>query len=336
MSEPAAQPPTVFVTGATGFIGSHLVEELQRRGYGEIRCLVRSRLKWLEGVDITPVRGEIEDTPELRAALRDVDYVYHVGGVTRATEWKTFEDSNVRATLTLLDLATQESPSLKRFLVTSSLAAVGKCDVAVATEGVPMRPVSDYGRSKAAMERKLQRRIGEGGGVPITIIRPPAVYGPREADIYTFFQTLARGIAPIVGRGSEPALTLVHAHDLVRGMVDAAESEAAIGRTYFIGSERAYTWNEVIDAAKAALGRKVLTIPVPESLVGTVGAASEVYGRITGTYPPLNREKAREIRYANKICSSRRAHRDFGYRQQVALDEGIRETIEWYQKEGWL
>jgi dihydroflavonol-4-reductase len=328
--------PSVFVTGATGFIGSHLVEELRRRGYGDIRALVRSELKWLEGMEVEPVRGEIRDTPELRRALKDVDYVYHVGGVTRATDWKAFEDANVRATMALLDLAREESPELKRFVVTSSLAAVGRCDVAVATEGVPMRPVSEYGRSKAEMERKLQRRMGNENLPPTTIIRPPAVYGPREADIFTFFQTLSKGFAPIVGSGTEPALTLVHARDLVRGMIDAAESDVTIGRTYFIGSERAYSWKEIIDAARSALGRRTLTIPVPEVLVGAVGAASEFYGRVTGTYPPLNREKAREIRYACKICSSRRATRDFGYRQEIPLEDGIRETIEWYRAAGWL
>lgn len=328
--------PRVFVTGATGFIGSHLVEELQRRGYGEIRALVRSELRWLEGMDVVPVRGQIGDTSEIRSALKDVDYVYHVGGVTRATDWKTFEEANVRSTLTLLDLAKQESPALKRFVVTSSLAAVGKCDVAVATEGVPMRPLSEYGRSKAEMERKLQRRMSSEDFPPTTVIRPPAVYGPREADIFTFFQTLSRGFAPVVGSGTEPALTLVHVRDLVRGMVDAAESDATVGRTYFLGSERAYSWKEIIDAARSALGRRTLTIPVPEQFVGAIGAASEFVGRITGTYPPLNREKAREIRHACKICSSRRATRDFDYRPVVSLEDGIRETIDWYRAEGWL
>jgi dihydroflavonol-4-reductase len=328
--------PSAFVTGATGFIGSHLVEELQRRGYDDVRCLVRSRMKWLEGMNVTPVHGEIEDGPALRDALKDIDYVYHVGGVTRATDWKTFERANVRSTLLLLGMAQAESPDLRRFVVTSSLAAVGRCDVAVATEGVPMRPVSDYGRSKAEMERKLQRRMGGNDMPPTVIIRPPAVYGPREADIFTFFQTLTKGIAPVVGSGSEPALTLVHVRDLVRGMVDAAESDATIGKTYFLGSERAYSWKEIIAAARQALGTRGLTIPVPEVLVGPIGAASEYWGRITGTYPPLNREKAREIRYACKICSSRRAARDFGYQQEVVLEDGIRETIAWYRKEGWL
>lgn len=334
--EAACSGKIAFVTGGTGFIGSHLVEELHRRGYAEVRALVRSKPRWLEGLDVVHVRGQLADTPELRSALRGVDYVYHVGGVTRARDWQTFEKANIDDSMLLLKLIEEESPDVKKVLMTSSLAVVGECDTAVATETVPLRPVSDYGRSKELMERAIARYQEAPGALPIVVVRPPAVYGPREADIFEFFKTLSRGIAPVVGSGNEPALTLVHARDLVRGMVDAAESDRTTGRTYFIGSDRAYTWNEIKNAAGKALGKRALTITVPDALIAPVGAVVEMFGRLTGTYPPLNREKAREIRDACKICSSARARRDFGYAQQVGLEEGIEETIRWYRTNEWL
>ena len=190
------------------------------------------------------------------------------------------------------------------------------------------------------MEQALARPTQDGivylQEMPITIVRPPAVYGPREADIYTFFKTVSRGVCPIVGTGHEPEISLVHVRDLVRGMVDAAESDASAGETYFIGSETPYAWREIKAATTAALGRGALTIPVPGALVGTMGTVVEFASKLFGKYPPLNREKAREIRETTKICSTEKAQRDFGYRQEVSLGEGVHETIAWYRAEGWL
>ena len=329
-----------FVTGGTGFIGSHLVEELLRRGYREVRCLVRKELRWLEGLDIVPVRGDFSRIDVLWEAVRDADVVLHVAGVTRARDWATFEQGNITATLNLLGTILEANPNVRKVLITSSLAAVGYCPGGVATEESPLRPISAYGRSKALMEQALRAPHADGPSfaerLPIVIVRPPAVYGPREADIYTFFRTVSRGLCPIVGSGRRPELSLVHVRDLVRGMVDAAESDVTTGQTYFIGSEQFYSWREIRDATLKALGRRALTVHIPPFLVEPIGALVELAGRLTGTYPPLNREKAREIRHACKMCAVDKARRDFGYRQQIGLEEGIQETIAWYRQQGWL
>ena len=328
-----------FVTGATGFVGSHLAEELRQRGYSEVRCLVRSRLKWLAGLDVTPVRATLSDVEQLWEALNGVTHVYHLGGVTRAEDWRAFQENNVRATLSLLGAVRQAAPGVERVLVTSSLAAVGRCEQEVADEGVPLRPVSRYGRSKAQMEKALAARHDMRASfhdqLPITVVRPPAVYGPRDRDILDFFRAVSKGICPVVG-GGHGRLSLVYAPDLARGMAAAAE-EGTAGETYFLGGrEEAYTWNEVKDAATQALGRRALTVPVPGPLVGAVGAASEAWGKITGSYPPLNREKAREIRHACKVCSSAKARQAFGYAPSTSLETGVTRTIQWYRAEGWL
>jgi len=342
----ATNGETVFVTGGTGFVGSHLVEELLRRGAAEVRCLVRSEPKWLEEIRdaaperLTYVEGELSNIELLWDALDGVDRVYHVGGRTRARTYEALQKANVTSTMNLLGAVKHAAPNVNRVLVTSSLAAVGRCDAAEATEDMPLQPVSRYGRSKAEMEASIrnphQMTESYADALPITVVRPPAVYGPRDRDILQFFQAVQRHICPVAGSASEPAISLVYVRDLARGMAECAESDATDGGTYFIGSEHPYSWNDVKDAATAALDTWAVTIPVPTPLVGIVGAASEFAGQLTGDYPALNREKAKEIRLACTICSSEKARQDFGYRQEISLADGVADTIEWYKSRGWM
>lgn len=327
------QGKSAFVTGGTGFVGSHLVEALQKRGYTDIRCLVRSDPKWLSGMDVTLVPGSFERPDELAESMNGVDVFFHVAGLTRSLQWDEFDRANVSGTFALLDVLRKVPRPPGRVLITSSLAAVGRADADIADEDTPFDPVSMYGRSKAMMEQGLAPYADD---LDLVVIRPPAVYGPRDTDVLAFFQTVARGICPVVGGGSRPAVSLIHVSDLVRGMVDAAEHPDTIGRTYYIGSRRPYSWNEVRDAAAAVLERRVLTIPVPPAIIPVVGAAAEWAGRLFGTYPPLNREKAREIRHACIMCSSERAEREFGFVERIGLVEGVRETIAWYREQGWM
>lgn len=324
---------SAFVTGGTGFIGSHLVEELIRRGVREIRCLVRTERKWLEGLPIRVVRGDLFDDEVVRDAVRDVDVVFHNAGTTRARSWDEFRRNNVETTVRLLETVATVHPAVSRVVVTSSLAAVGACDGDVATESNELRPVSRYGRSKSLMENEIRSFDDR---VPVTVIRPSSVYGPRDADIYTFFKSVDLGICPVVGNVSKPVLSLVHVRDLVRGMVDAATADAAVGETYFLGSETFYSWSDVKEAATEALESRALTVSIPPALVGLVGSIVEGIGRLTGSQPPLNRDKSREIRRACKMCSVEKAKRELGYRQLIPLGEGVHETISWYRREGWL
>ncbi len=336
MSESA---PLAFVTGGTGFIGSHLVEELLRRGFA-VRALVRKEPRWLAGLPVEPVHADFSDIERLWEALRGVDFVFHNAGVTRAKDYETFERVNVKGTLNLLGAVRMAAPDVRRVLVTSSLAAVGRTDVCPATPASALNPVSRYGRSKLEMERAIMAAEIAGAklteALPLTVVRPSSVYGPRESDIFTMIESAQKGVFPILGSGSAPALSLVHARDLVRGMVDAALSETAAGGTYFLGSLRQYTWREVADAVSDALGRGVWKLPVPRALVRPVGAMVELGGRLVGKYPPLNREKAREALYACAMCDSSPAARDFDYRQRISLEDGMKETVAWYRQEGWL
>jgi nucleoside-diphosphate-sugar epimerase len=171
--------------------------------------------------------------------------------------------------------------------------------------------------------------------LPLTIVRPPAVYGPRDRDILDFFQAVKRHVCPVVG-GSGPALSLIHVRDLARGMIDLAHASNTVGETFFLSSPRPYAWREIRDAATDALDTWAVTVPVPGPLIGAVGAAAELWGRISGRYPPLNREKAREIRQACTACTHAKAAGYVDFAPKIALEAGVAETIDWYQKQGWL
>lgn len=329
-----------FVTGGTGFVGSHLVEELWRRNVDEIRCLVRSDPKWLSALDVEYVHGDLSDVEALWTALDGVTHVYHTAGLTRAPDWQPFHDVNVQGTLNLMGAVKHAAPDVERILVTSSLAAVGRGADGPATEDDPLRPVSRYGRSKARMEEALRERHemtrSYWEDLPITVVRPSAVYGPRDRDILDFFQAVQRHVFPVVGSSTEPVLSLVHVRDLVEGMVAAGHAPEAEGETYLLGSNRPYAWTEVKQAATDALDTWAVTLPIPPFLVGAVGTIAEAWGTLTGTYPPLNRDKARELRHACTACAIDKAARDFDYTPSVPLASGVSATIDWYRDEGWL
>ena len=333
---PDLSPPVAFLTGGTGFVGSWVAEELLRRGY-TVRALVRSAPKWLEGLDVEIVRGDLSDADALRQGVAGADAVVHVAGLTRARDQATLDRANVEGTVRLLDAVRQHGAAVRRVLVTSSLEAMGPNRIGPdgraipATEADVPQPVSMYGLSKARMETA----VGQYADLPVTIVRPPAVYGPREADIYEMIRGAARGLFPIVGDGAARRLSLVHARDLARGMVDLLEAPDAAGETYFLGSERGYSWEEVRSAVEGALGRRTLRLPVPGALIGVAGALAEGVGGLVGTLPPLTRDKAEAARHA-WVCSVEKAGHDVGYRQRVPLAEGMAETVAWYRQHGWL
>lgn len=322
----------VFVTGGSGFVGSHLVEALEARGYDEVRCLVRQRLGWLEKIPHSPVSADLSDPDALAEAMTGCGMVFHVAGRTRAQSWAEFESANIQGTVNLLEAARRLNDP-PRVQIVSSLAAVGQSADSVASETTPLRPVSQYGRSKAEMETAIKPFFEQ---IDIHVVRPPAVYGPRDTDIFTVLQGAAKGVFPVVGGSSGPALTLVHVRDLVRGMIDAAEAPGTRGQTYFIGADPAHSWAEVRDAAAAALGRRVFTLRIPAGLIVPVGTVVEKVGGVFGQYPPLNREKAIEIRDACIMCTSEAAERDFGYTARIPLADGFREAVQWYRERGWL
>lgn len=326
----------VLVTGATGFIGSHVADKLLEKGY-DVRCIARksSNLRWLEGKNIEIVSASLDDKQSLADAVRGVDYIYHIAGLTFARNYDEFLKGNRDATRNLLEAAREHAPNLKRFLFVSSQTVVGpsKSFDEPINEETPCKPLTSYGKSKKAAEDEVLKFKGI---IPFTIVRAPAVYGPRDTAIYDIFKTVKMGLGTMIGF-DDKYISLIHSDDLSRGIIQAAESEASLNKTYFISSEEFYTWKQLISVIAEQMGKKfVLKIRLPHPLVLAVAGISEFFGKFSSKPPVFNYEKGIDFIQTYWTCSTESAVKDFGYHQQMTIEAGMKNTIQWYKENKWL
>jgi dihydroflavonol-4-reductase len=323
-----------FVTGGTGFIGSHLVDRLLAKGY-TVRCLVRdpNKLGYLANLPVEKYYGDLFSTDVLEQAMTGADYVYHVAGVVASKTKEGFYRGNRDATRNIIETVARVNPRLKKFIHVSSLAAVGPgTDQIPVDETTPFHPITTYGKSKMEAEREVLKFTGT---LPITIVRPPAVYGPRDTATFDFFKTIYGGLEPIVGF-TDKYVTLVHSSDLVSGIVLAGEHPAAAGQTYFLGSEKIYSWNEIGTVTKQVMGKKALRIRLPVPLVYAVAATVGFFASFGAKPSVLNYEKGRDMVQGNWTVDVSKARRELGFKQEMELAEGIRQTVKWYLDKKWM
>ncbi|MFI5251360.1 MAG: NAD-dependent epimerase/dehydratase family protein [Bacteroidota bacterium] len=324
----------VLVTGATGFIGSHLVEKLLEQGY-QLRCSVRksSNLQWLKNLPIEFTFCDLINNIDIHQSVKDVDFIYHVAGLTKARTKEEYFRGNHIATKNLLIAAREVNPGLKRFVHISSGAAVGPGSAdCIVTEDTPFHPITTYGISKMEAEKECRKLMTE---LPITIVRPPAVYGPRDKDIFEFFNTMNKGLQPMVGF-TDKFVSLIHIHDLVRGTILAGEHPSAIGKTYFISSEKYYDWKEVGKVTARVMKKKALRLRIPEAGIYLIAAFSEIVSLINRKPALINFEKARDMVQSHWTFDITRAKTELGFREEYSLEEGIKNTVDWYRNQGWL
>jgi len=323
-----------FVTGGTGFIGSHLVDTLIKdERFSEVRCLVRSSEKWLKGKNFVRVSGDLHDLATLTKAIEGVDVVFHLAGLVKAPTWQQLERANVDATENLLRIA--QKKGVTNMVVLSSLAAAGPTPEGgpPVSEEDPLMPISMYGRSKKKMEEMIHRAVDEQSS--ITILRPSAVYGPREDQIYSFFKMLNYRICPIIGNGEKPKVSMVYVQDVIQAIMQGAGQTDPGVHTYFISGKTISTWDEIRETSTKVLGKKAVPIYIKPRHVKKIASAVEKTASFFGSYPVINREKANEL-ILEWTCSIEKARRELDYEPQYSLAEGISRTIHWYKMHHWL
>jgi nucleoside-diphosphate-sugar epimerase len=323
-----------FVTGATGFIGSWVAQQLVETGQ-QVTCLVRktSNLKWLKDLPVEYHYGSLLEPQTLKDGVQSADYVLHIAGVTKALSPEEFYKGNVQATRNLLEMIREENPGIKKFVHVSSQAAMGPSpSTAPADEESPMQPLTDYGRSKMQSEHVAREYMDT---LPLTILRPPAVYGPRDTDVFEVFKNVRNRFNLKVGN-IEPVVSIVHVFDLARGIILAAEHPGSGGETYFICNEEPCAWSDVIDILQKLMNKKVLNIPVPYPLAYSFGAVLEAVAHLSGKPTILNRQKIREVNAKYWVASPRKIREQLGYTSLLSLEEGLKNTLEWYREHKWL
>ncbi len=321
--------PKVLVTGASGFVGSHLAEALSKLGC-DLYLLLRptSRLNLISELKYTPVTGSLGDLKSLEDILPQMDYIFHSAGLISARSLNQYMVVNRDGTANLLEMAAKYATRLKRFVLISSQAAAGPSrEHKLRTEADAPTPVSDYGASKLAGE---EAALAFKDRIPITIIRPPAVFGPRDTDVFVFFKYVKLGWMLKFG-GKEGFVSLAYVRDVVDGTIRAAFNDKAAGETFFITSvEDISQWEVqqlIADTIKVDI--RPLRIPVP-----ILKLVSSLLGSNDGF--PLKKDKVRELEHRYWVCSSAKARALLNYEPTCSLQQAIADTYQWYQDQGWL
>jgi len=318
-----------LVTGSTGFIGSHLVEALLKRGY-EAHGFIRpsSDLRWIKDLDLELRPGSYENEDSLRRAVEGMDVVFHVGAVISASDWETYERSNVRATIRLLEACADACPALKKFVFVSSISASGPArHKRPLRESDPCFPVSLYGKSKLLAEEAAARFFDK---LPIVILRPTNVLGVRQKQLTGTIRMARKRIVPQLGNGDRQT-TICFVQDVVRALILAADSEAARGKTYFVADPKPYSWREILDAVTGELGLSfVVRIPHPVLLL--IARLSQAAARRTGGRPLITRKAILSVRNNYWLQDVRLIKEELGFSPEISLKDGIRDIIAWYKR----
>jgi nucleoside-diphosphate-sugar epimerase len=255
-----------------------------------------------------------------------------MAALTHARSEAEYRRVNVEGTRALLQSALEATPGPGRFIYLSSLAASGPSigGRGVSADDTP-RPLTAYGRSKLEGERVCLEAADK---IEIAVLRAPAVYGPRDTDLYQFFRIARLGVVPVPTGDARP-LQLVHVTDLARAIVLAVTAPAARG-IYHIAESRAYTWEQVGRLVGEAVGKGVRPLPVPGVLISTLASVTELGAAAIGRSVIFNRDKAREMLAPGWLCETEMARKDLGFEATIPLASGLRDTAQWYREQGWL
>ncbi len=330
---------SILITGASGFIGSFIVEEALRRDM-DVWAAVRptSSHKYLTDsrIHFLNVDFSTKDSVMQSLAGHHFDYVVHAAGVTKCLHKDDFRRVNTEGTKHLVDALIESGMAVKRFIFISSLSVFGAIHETMPyqdiTEHDYPKPNTAYGRSKLDAELYVEMAARK---LPCIILRPTGVYGPRERDYYLMALSIKRHIDFAVGFCRQD-ITFVYVKDVVQAVFLALDHGKS-GRKYFLTDGGVYSSADFSERLRREMGNPwVLRLTAPLWVLRTVTAVCEAAGKITGKVTALNNDKYNILSQRNWRCDIEPTMDELGYHPHYDLDRGVAETVEWYKQNGWL
>lgn len=330
------ESPIVLVTGASGFVGSHLAEALATKKQ-KVRLLVRktSRLPFTPTPEMELCYGDVTDLASVREAMRGVGVVYHLAGLLRGADLAAYEKVNAGGTRNVCQAAA-EAGTVRRVVYVSSLSAAGPSPLnGEVDESMPSHPISFYGSTKRQGE---EIALGFQDKFEVVVLRPAAVYGPRETDIFEYFKMVVSGLVVNGGDGNQ-RVSFIYVDDLVEATLLAAQDPRAKGQTYFVCDGQSRSWNEFSRLVGQGLKKSFKTFNVPLGLVKILAGLGDQWARWFGKsfLPPIvSRDKLKEGEASGWVCSNRKIRSELGFEPRTHMEEGIAKAVEFYRTAGWL
>ncbi|PZR30190.1 MAG: UDP-glucose 4-epimerase [Azospira oryzae] len=325
----------LLITGASGFLGYHLVEEAVKQGF-EVTAAVR-RHSPVEQLKNFPIEFTSLDYEDPRALLKNLtennyDYIVHAAGATKAHHTEDYDRVNALYTMNLAQAAVAYGQQLKKFVFISSLAAVGPLDNSfdTITEKKVSKPVTPYGKSKLLAEVNL----ASFNTLPLIILRPTAIYGPMERDLFLIIKAIYRGLELYIG-DIDQMLSFVHVKDVAKVSLQALTSSTQKG-VYNLSDGQRYDRYALTAVLKNLLHKKTIKIHLPLPVVKVMASVLEVIYSFSKKKPALNTDKLAELTARNWVCSIDSLQKDIGYVPRYTLQNGMKETLEWYKINKWL
>lgn len=328
----------LLVTGATGFIGSFIVEEALGKGM-DVWAAVRktSSKKWLTDPHIHFIELDLGNAQRLTEQLKGdaFDYVVHAAGVTKCLHAEDFHRTNTQGTIHLVEALRTLKMPVKMFVEISSLSVYGPCreqqPYTEISEGDTPQPNTAYGHSKLEAERYLDTLQG----FPYVVLRPTGVYGPRERDYFLMAKSIKGHTDFSVGYKRQD-ITFVYVLDVVQAVLLALE-HGKTGRKYFLSDGKVYSSRAFSDLIWKEMGKPwLLRIKAPIWVLRLVTSVGDWLGHLTGKLTALNNDKYHILKQRNWRCDIQPAIDELGYNPQYDLERGVALTIKWYKENGWL
>jgi dihydroflavonol-4-reductase len=322
----------VFVTGGTGFIGSHLIDYFLNIKGAEVYALVRdpSNLKWLKDLDVHLLKGDLFSLPSLPSGI---DYIFHAAGITNTRELADYYTVNQLGTASLFQTLQTQKIAPKKIIYLSSLAASGPSkDKIPVTENDEPHPIHPYGESKLFGEKEALKFKYIS---PLIILRAGAVYGPRDKDFLSYFKIIKKGILPSLA-SKKRWLSLCYVDDLVHAFDLCLQKNLETGEIFNIADPQPYAWDELGKEAGKILGKRLFSVKIPFLLLYPAAFISEGISTLRKKTTTFDLRRIKEMKQPGWIADTKKAADLLAFSPRISLQLGLQKSLEWYTDQGWL